>query len=241
MPFAERAPCPKHLVKQGFAVADFYTDGKHSVIQFRLGILCPVIAPKFEQPARRNLLAPVLIAFLVLGIIIALVIILTPHTVAEVSLTHLAVYPTHTVYKSDTMLIGRDQAQDDLYALATVSLTDRLNLPIFLKDFTGTLTTAEGEEIAGTASQKNDIENLYTTFPALRKLGSKPLLRDTLISPSSSVEGMILLHFPVSAETWNRRKSARVNIDLYHQGPLTIEIPPGAQVAVPATEKGSGN
>jgi hypothetical protein len=229
------------LIKQGFAVADFSVDGKQSVIQFRLGILCPVIAPKFEQPARRNLLAPVLIAFLVLGIIITLVILLTPHSVADVSVTHLAVYPTHTVYKSDTMLIGRDQAQDDLYALATVSLTDRLNLPIFLKDFTGTLTTAEGEEIAGTASQKNDIENLYTTFPALRKLGSKPLLRDTLISPSSSAEGMILLHFPVSAETWNRRKSAKVSIDLYHQGPLTIDIPPGADVAVPANQKGTPN
>lgn len=196
-----------------------------------------VIAPKFEQPARRNLLAPVLIAFLLLGIVIALVLRYTPHNIADVGITHLAVYPAHTVYKSDTMLIGRDQSQDDLYALVTVSVTDKLNLPIFLKDFTGSLITAEGEEVAGTASQKADIESLYTTFPALRRLGSKPLLRESLISPGSTVEGMILLHFPVSADTWNRRRSAKLNIDLYHQGSLTIEIPQGSEATISAKQK----
>jgi hypothetical protein len=200
-----------------------------------------VIAPKFEQPARRNLLAPVLIAFLVLGIVIALVIRYTPHTVADVSVTHMAAYPAHTVYRSDTILVGRDTSQDDFYALVTVRLTDRLNLPLFIKDFTGTLTTEDGEEIHGTASQKGDLESLYTTFPALRPLASKPLVRDTLISPGDTSEGMVLLHFPVSAETWNKRRSAVLNIDLYHQGPLVVALPQGFNVAVPAAGKSPAN
>jgi len=181
--------------------------------------------PKFAQSARSNLLAPVLIAFLLLGIALALVLRYTPHKVADIAIVHTAVYPAHTVFKSETILVGRDRSQDDLYVLVTVTVTDRLNLPIFLKDFTGTLVTADGEEVAGTAAQKGELDNLYTTFPALRPLASAPLLRETLISPNNSESGMVLLHFPVAAETWNRRRSAALNIDLYHQGPMSVTIP----------------
>jgi hypothetical protein len=190
-----------------------------------------VLEPKFSQPARRNLLAPVLIAFLLLGIAIALLVRYTPHSIAEVNVVHTAVYPAHTVFKSDTILVGRDRSQDDLYVLVTVNMTDKLNLPIFIKDFTGTLISADGTSIPGTASQKDDLENLYTTFPAIRSMSSPPLLRETLISPEASVSGMVLLHFPVSADTWNHRRSATLNIDLYHQGIISTSIPQGNTVS----------
>lgn len=190
-----------------------------------------VTEPTFAQPARRNLLAPVLIALFILGVAIALIVRYTPHTVAEVNVVHAVAYPTHTVFKSDTILVGRDRSQDDLYALVTVSITDRLNLPIFLKDFSGSLTTAEGDQVAATAAHQNDLENIYTSFPGLRPLSSDPLRRDTLLNPGSSAEGMVLLHFPVSAETWNHRRSATLNIDLYHQGSLAIAIPQDVMAA----------
>jgi hypothetical protein len=180
---------------------------------------------KFSQPARRNLLAPVLVAFVILGIAIALVLRYTPHTIADLTILRTAVYPTHTLYKSDTMVVGRDQAQDDLYVLTTIRIEDRLNLPIFLKDFTATLLTADGDQVTTSAVQKTDLENLYTTFPALKPLSSAPLLRETLIDPGHSAEGMILLHFPVTEEEWNHRRSAILHIDLYHQGPISITIP----------------
>ena len=197
--------------------------------------------PKFSQPARRNLLAPVLIAFLLLGIAIALLVRYTPHSVAEINVVHTAVYPAHTVFKSDTILVGRDRTQDDLYALVTINMTDRLNLPIFIKDFTGTLVSSDGTQIPGTASQKGDLENLYTTFPALRPMSSAPLLRETLISPGASVNGMVLLHFPVSADTWNHRRSASLNIDLYHQGVVSAAIPQGNDVSTSTFGSESAN
>ena len=192
---------------------------------------------KFAQPARRNLLAPVLIAFLVLGIAIALLLRFTPRAVADATVTHAAAYSAHTVFKSDSILVNRDRSQDDLYVVANVSVTDRLKLPLFIKDFTGTLVTEEGEQVAGTAAYKNDLENMYTTFPALRPLASEPLVRETQISPGATVQGMVLLHFPVSAEAWNHRRSATLNVDLYHQGPLAISIPQDLKVAVPEKDK----
>jgi hypothetical protein len=196
-----------------------------------------VYETKFSQPARRNLLAPVLIAFLLLGMAVALLVRYTPHSIAEVKVVRTAVYPAHTVFKSDTILVGRDRSQDDLYVLVTVSMTDRLNLPIFIKDFTGTIVSSDGTQVSGTAAQKNDLENLYTTFPAIRSLSSSPLLRETLIDPGASVDGMVLLHFPVSADTWNHRRSATLNIDLYHQGPISVAIPQGNQVSSPQSNE----
>jgi len=192
---------------------------------------------RFSQPARRNLLAPVLIAFLILGIAIALVLRYTPSSTAKLRITHTTVYPTHTVFKSDSILVGRDRSQDDLYVVATLHMEDRLNLPLFIKDMTGTIQTADGEKIETSAVQKQDFANLFTTFPALQPLVTAPLLRDTLIEPGKSVEGTVVLHFPVTEDAWNHRRSATLHIALYHQGRVSVPIPTGNQ-AVSSKDEG---
>lgn len=193
---------------------------------------------QLAQPARRNLLAPVLIAFLILGIAIALLIRYTPHRIADVDITHVAVYPAHLVFKSDSMVVGSNKTEDDLYVLVTVRMTDRLNLPLFIKDFTATLTTADDQQFNTSAAEKTDLESIYASFPAMKPLGSEPLLRETLINPGDTAQGMVLLHFPVSLEAWQHRKSASLNIDLYHQGPLSVTIPIGnGTVATPPADQ----
>lgn len=182
---------------------------------------------RLAQPAPRNLLAPVLIAFVILGIAIALLVRFTPHRVADLEITRTAIYPSHLVFNSGSMVVGRGETEDDLYVLANLRITDRLNLPLFLKDFTATLTTAEGETFNSSAAEKTDLPNTYTTFPAIKSMAWEPLVRESLISPNNTVEGMVLLHFPVTLETWNHRRSAILHVDFYHQGPLSITIPVG--------------
>jgi hypothetical protein len=180
---------------------------------------------KFSQPARRNLLAPVLIAFLLLGIVIALVIRSTPARAVNLTLSHTALYPTHTVFKSDSIVVGSDKAEDNLYVLTTLRVDDPLHLPLILKDFIATITTADDTQITTSAAQEKDLPNIYTSFPALKPLASRPLLRETLIAPGASAEGMVLLQFPITQDVWNHRKSAVLNVDLYHQGNFPISIP----------------
>lgn len=196
---------------------------------------------KFAQPARRNLLAPVLLAFLILGITLALAIRYTPHRTADISITRTAVFPTHTVFKGDSIVVGHSQAQDDLYVLTTLRIDDRLHLPLFLKDFTATLTTADGQEFNTSATEKDDFATIYTSFPALKPLVSEPLLRDTMINPGQSAEGMVLLHFPVSKEVWDHRRAAYLNVDLYHQGEQSILIGGASEAAPATTSSKSGN
>jgi hypothetical protein len=180
---------------------------------------------QFAQPARRNLLVPVLLAFLILGIVLALFLRLIPNHTADLAITHTAVYPAHTVFKSESMVVANQRAEDNLYVLATLRIDDRLHVPLFLKDFTATLTTAEGEEVTSSAIEKQDLDAVYTSFPEVKALATTPLLRETMIAPGQFAEGMVLLRFPVAQDVWDRRRSATLNIELYHQGQQSILIP----------------
>ena len=188
----------------------------------------------FSQPARRNLAAPILIALAVLAVAAGLLYRFTPHSTADVTVEKTAVYNSHIVLKSDSLLVGRDTAQDDIYVLVTLKIANNLRLPLFLKDFTATLTPSNpdgspAEDISSSAVEKLDVPNLYTSFPALKSLaeeqGSPLLLRDTQIDPGKSAEGMVLLHFPTTQANWDARKSASLEIALYHQQPITVPLP----------------
>ncbi len=156
---------------------------------------------------------------------------LTPKNTADLTVIKTFIYPAHTVFKSDSIVVGSDQAQDDLYVLTTLRVDDRLRLPLYLKDFTATLITANGQQFTTSAIEKGEFPNLYTSFPALKALASEPLLRDTMIAPANSAEGMIVLHFPVTKDTWDHRQIAVLHVDLYHQGTQDIVLARGSEVS----------
>jgi len=61
----------------------------------------------FAQDERRNFLAPALIAIVVLAIIIGGIYLYVPHSVADISVTHINVLPEHTVFKTDSKVVGQ--------------------------------------------------------------------------------------------------------------------------------------
>jgi hypothetical protein len=179
----------------------------------------------FSQPERRSFLPAALISVGLLAAVFGAVFYFTPHRIADVTVTHTEILPTHTIFKSNSIVVGRDQEQDDLYVLATVRIDDQLRLPLRINDITATLTTAEGEEEHTSAVQKQDIAGMFVTFPKLKPLASAPLTRETEVPPGQHAEGMVMLHFSVPRAVWDGRKSAVITIDTYHQGPLTVTIP----------------
>lgn len=180
----------------------------------------------FAQSERRSLLAPAIVAIAALAIACGLFYLYTARHTVTLAVTHVAVLPTHTVFKSESKVVGhQDPFQDDFYVLATLRIDNRLKNPVFLKDITATLTAPDGTVTSTSAIEKNDLDNLYLTFPALVPLASAPLLRETAIQPDSHAEGMVILHFPIAQPDWDQRKSATVTLDFYHQNPLTVLLP----------------
>jgi hypothetical protein len=180
----------------------------------------------FAQPERRSFLLPAVIAIVVLAIVIGIVYSFVPHRVADLTLTHVAVLPEHTVFSSDSKVVGQQAPfDDDLYILATVHVDNRLSVPLTLDDITGTLTAPDGTETTTSAIQKRDLPNLYITFPALVPLSSAPLLRESTIQPAGHTEGMVLLHYPIAQAEWDQRKSASIILKFYNQDPLIVPLP----------------
>jgi hypothetical protein len=179
-----------------------------------------------SQPERSGFLVPAIVVLAFVGIAFAGIWFFTPHDIAKITVSNIHVVPEHTVYKTGSNVVGaQDQSQDDLYVVATVKIVDDLKLPIKINDLNGTLSPNDGEGQTTSAIQKKDIPNLYVTFPALEPLGSAPLLRETELQPGQQVEGMVLLHFPVTQQDWDQRKSATVNVQFYQQGTLSVTIP----------------
>jgi hypothetical protein len=178
----------------------------------------------------RSPLPSILAASGILIVIAAAVLYFNPRKTAELTVTRVQIYAAHTQTRAmpgTTHIIGTtEHADDDLYVLLTVKLTDKLRLPLFIKDETAILTAPDHTVADSSAIQVPDLQNLYTTFPALQKLASEPLARDTKVAPGQSAEGMVLLHFPGATEAnWTSRQSATLTLDLFHQSPQTVTIP----------------
>jgi hypothetical protein len=181
-------------------------------------------------PTSRSPIRGIVISVVILVAVAAAVFYFNPRTTAELTVTHVQIYAAHTENKaiaSTVHVIGTSpHADDDLYVLLTVKLTDKLRLPLFIKDETAVLTAPDHSVLEASAIQVPDLDNLYTSFPALKKLASAPLARDTQVAPGQSAEGMVLLHFPgAKEENWTRRQSATLTLDLFHQSPQTVTVP----------------
>jgi len=178
----------------------------------------------FSQPERRNFLVPVLIAVVVIGGIFSY-IYLTPHRIADITVTKTAVLPTHTEFQTDSRLVGAQvEAQDAFYVLATIRIDNRLKIPLTIDDMTGTITEPDDTAATVTAIQKSDLDSVTMAFPALKPLSGPPLLRETSIQPGDHAEGMVLLNLPITEAQWKDRKSATLTFAFYHQDPLTITL-----------------
>jgi hypothetical protein len=180
----------------------------------------------FSQAERRSYLIPALVAFAILAIAAGIFFWRTPLRAVDLSVPHAATLPTHTVFHTDTRIVGAsDAAEDAFYVLATVRIHNNLHVPVFIKDISGTFTAQDGSVVTSSAVEKSDLPNLFLAFPKLKPLASTPLYRESTIAPGADGQGMVVLSFPIDQDMWYKRKSATIAIDLYHQGQFTTEIP----------------
>ena len=186
--------------------------------------------PTFAQAERRNLLVPGIVVAILAIAALTCVWFFAPHRTAEVQITNVAYKSLHTEmptqFATGPHVVGHaDTAQDDIYVLATVRIHDDLTLPLFIKDFTGTLTSPDDSELTTSAVEKNDLDQVYAAVPGLKSISVPPLLREIEIAPDATAQGVVMLHYAVPETLWQQRKSASITIDFYHQDPITVALP----------------
>ena len=181
--------------------------------------------PTFSQSEPRSA-KPILLAAGALALLAAAVFYFNPHDTAALSLSETSAIPTRTNFKSDSIVVGENQAgQDDLYVLTTIHLADHLRLPITIDTILCTLITADGQQTTASAAARDELPAIFKAFPQLKPLASPALLRETVVNPGTAVDGQVVFHFPITKAVWDSRKSATLEVDLYHQTPQSILIP----------------
>ena len=181
--------------------------------------------PTFSQPERRSYLIPILVAIAALAVAVALATHFFPATTVHITHVHTALLPTHTVYKSDSTIVGQDPAENILYLAETLTIDNQLRQPIDLDGFTLTLINAQGAQLTQRGVNKQDLANLQITFPALKPLLTQPLYPETSIEPGKQATGTILFALKIPQQMYDTRQSATIKVDLYHLNPIYQTIP----------------
>lgn len=179
-------------------------------------------------------LVPVLIAFVVLGAILAWYSYRSrPGIVSEGRITEMRTFPIHT--KSATMtgpfgMQGEAEVYDQMIVMAKVNLRNRgKSKPLYLKSIDAKLETgAEQGDIDATQSTGGDQRTFFDYYQQFASFRAEPLSADAQIAPGQELTGMVMLSFPVTQEVWNKRKDLAITIGFFDQNPVVLHVPAGS-------------
>jgi hypothetical protein len=170
------------------------------------------------------------IAVVILIIVAIVVFLANPRETAALKLDNVDLFSPHTDFKVDASVakeVGLANAgTDDLYVVASVSMTDKLRIPVYITSTTMTLVSADGSAVEATGVSPHYFERLATTFPPLAPSLQKPFYDGDDIQPGATRSGGILLLFPGLTEAaWHNKKSAVLTINLRNQAAQTVRRP----------------
>jgi hypothetical protein len=178
----------------------------------------------------RSFLPAIVVAVLVLIAIAVIVFLVYPREVAEVSVDKVQTYSPHTELKpmpgSLHVLGAQAVAEDDLYVVTKLRITDKLRLPIFVTSTTVTMTGPDGNAEQATAVAPVLYTRLEEIFPMLTPMLTDPLNDGDEISPGQTRDVTVLVLFPSTTEDmWHAKKSAVLTIALRNQAAQTVSLP----------------
>lgn len=191
---------------------------------------------QIAPPQPRSVLPAILIAAAVLAAIAWAVFRFNPNHVADVKVTNVQLFAPHTDLKSlqsgvrgNMRVLGESTAavgEDDLYVIATASITDRLRLPLFLEGSQVEVTLADGQQIEPMILYADKLKRLADVFPASAPLLRNPLPLDGEVDPGQTVTGgVVFLLGGVKKDAWATKKTATLTLLLRNQGPQTMKLP----------------
>ncbi len=168
------------------------------------------------DPARNSMLRSALIAAVLLAVALAGLWFYAhqpPPLTGEVR--HLWIHPMHTVLSRHDAagVVQSPEAFDQVLVLAQIHLQNRSRQPVILKQLLTNLTLPDGID-SSYAATATDYDRVFVAYPELASLRTQALRSDTVIAPRSSVDGMIISSFQLSAERWKQQSGMNFEIDL---------------------------
>lgn len=151
------------------------------------------------------------------------------HAPVELTSVRTLVLPVHTTYTHTGKTAGGPEGgEDTTYVVALLHVRDHSNVPLFIKDVTGSLHLQDGTAAPFTRIKARDLDRLLTIVPTLKPVlaqaSNEPLQLEQTIAAGASADGYVLFQFAGPQQVWNTRKDASLTVDFYHQNAVTTTV-----------------
>jgi hypothetical protein len=108
--------------------------------------------------------------------------------------------------------------------LCTMQLTveNHTKKPLVIKGISASIQTDQGE-LSDTAAPAGDFQRYLDNFPDLKSHTLDPLLSETKIPVGGTVNGSILVAFPITKDKFDTRKGVGATVELYDYTDLKLK------------------
>ena len=106
--------------------------------------------------------------------------------------------------------------QNAVMVAVNVTVHNSGKKPLWIKDIKATLKTDSGE-FNDEAASPMDFDRYFQAFPALKEHALPALRPETKIPPGDQAQGTVVVSFPVTQPTFEKRQSLSVVIQPYDQ------------------------
>ena len=154
------------------------------------------------------------------------------HAPMQATATRVLTLPLHTVYgqaRGDASTMSGPETEDSIYVIPLLRVKNTTDVPLFIKDVVGSVTLNDGRDNPGRRIGVRDRERLQQMVPGiaplLRQANLPALDPEQQIAPNSTAEGYAIFLYTMPSTEWDKRQSASVRLDFYHQDAVTIPLP----------------
>jgi hypothetical protein len=183
-------------------------------------------SPRWSLPP----LVPVVIAALVLGLALATYLVSSKKPPTSTgSAVRVVALPLHIESKGSIVpgglgTLDQDvETRDSVMVNVVLEVKNAIEKPMYLKGIQGKLVTDKGE-FTDDAAPASDYERIVQAYPEISIADVKPFQAESSIASKSDQQGLAVFSFPVTRDSWDKRKSLQATINFYDHAPLVIDF-----------------
>ena len=184
-----------------------------------------------DQAGAHPAFAAIAATFIVIAILGGYVWYNTKPPVHAGQLVSITAYPIHRELSTGSALgglAGQKDIYDEEIVVANVHIKSQTEMPLFLHDMWADVTLADGTTQRSSGASPSDYHNVFIAYPTLAPKQTSPVLRDTTMTPGQTLDGQIIIHYPISGQQWDQRKDFKISVQFLHQKDLELDEAPTA-------------
>lgn len=180
-----------------------------------------------ESPAGHALKVVLLAVILVAAAIAAYVYLGEKPPVATGDVLHVSAFPVHAESNVEAAAGMPAQADkfDEVLVLAEVRIHNQSTYPLFVQDMWADLALPSGETLRNLAVGRGDYRRAFIAYPQMAPMQGQPIEREATIAPGETLQGMMLFHYSLTKEEFDKKKSLDISMSFLHQKNLTMHAP----------------